>query len=122
MSKPVVPLISIRIPSVWGMTLLRNGRIKDDVISTHIPRRGDDHPGNQARLPHRISIHIQGLTIPAADKFQSTSPVGGMTPQYLIRFTDRWISIHIPRGGDDTCRLAGGSRWPDFNPHPPWGG
>ena len=42
MSKPVVPLISIRIPSVWGMTLLRNGRIKDNVISIHIPRRGDD--------------------------------------------------------------------------------
>lgn len=68
MSKPVVPLISIRapygatitivcpgfliaisirIPPVWGMTLLRNGRIKDDVISIHIPRGGDDSKGAQ---------------------------------------------------------------------------
>lgn len=47
MSKPVVPLISIRIPPCGGMTLLRNGRIKDDVISIHIPRGGDDSKGAQ---------------------------------------------------------------------------
>ncbi len=44
------------------MTLLRNGRIKDDVISIHIPRGG---------------MTIQEIKLDFRIVFQSTSPVGG---------------------------------------------
>ena len=57
------------------------------VISIHIPRGGDDLRAKPGILPHR--------------KFQSTSPVGGMTLAAALGLLKDEISIHIPRGGDD---------------------
>ena len=62
-------------------------------ISIHIPRVGDDANWILDKL--------------GSDKFQSTSPVWGMTKDYE-RFKEFLrISIHIPRVGDDLqkCQL-----------------
>ena len=90
------------------MTLLRNGRIKDNVISIHIPCGGMTEC-LQIPIPGRtISIHIPrgGMTIQEIKLdfrivFQSTSPVGGMTALETLNGVTKNISIHIPRGGDD---------------------
>ena len=59
----------------------------DDMISIHIPRVGDD-----------LSLGLDCLTFL---RFQSTSPVWGMTCERgALRRRDQ-ISIHIPRVGDD---------------------
>ena len=78
-------------------------------------------------------------------KFQSTSPVRGMTSVTEAAMWMRVISIHIPRAGDDRFFViiippvsaisihiprAGDDGWSatratraaDFNPHPPCGG
>ena len=91
------------------MTLLRNGRIKDNVISIHIPCGGMTEC-LQIPIPGRtISIHIPrgGMTIQEIKLdfrivFQSTSPVGGMTESGEVPEWLKGISIHIPRGGDDS--------------------
>ena len=61
------------------------------LISIHIPRVGDD---------------VIGITT-AGDggRFQSTSPVWGMTQNETVQTQHDRISIHIPRVGDDpvTC-------------------
>ena len=56
-------------------------------ISIHIPRVGDDHD----------DLHRRRGDL----RFQSTSPVWGMTLQPVVMSPTVAISIHIPRVGDD---------------------
>ena len=78
-------------------------------ISIHIPRGGDDMRQLAVDSDGRISIHIprggddkaEYQQVKIRYEFQSTSPVGGMTPMALASPVGTSISIHIPRGGDD---------------------
>ena len=79
-------------------------------ISIHIPRVGDDENMEKIKAQYiPISIHIprvgddeESIIEPLTDKkFQSTSPVWGMTTTAMIMFLSFCISIHIPRVGDD---------------------
>ena len=94
---------------VWGMTTHEESENQLGAISIHIPRVGDDvWIKSVNRLLAFISIHIPrvgddelwALRALLHGRFQSTSPVWGMTC---------WA--HTP---DD--------RADDFNPHPPCGG
>ena len=99
-------------------------------ISIHIPRVGDDA--------------WKWTITESSPRFQSTSPVWGMTCQDCRREYWTVISIHIPRVGDDDERPVRGADYAisihiprvgddedtmepfcsvcDFNPHPPCGG
>ena len=78
-------------------------------ISIHIPRVGDDADGLRDRRVSRISIHIPRVgddlhgvvSIRKKPRFQSTSPVWGMTSRTAAKSFPWFISIHIPRVGDD---------------------
>ena len=79
-------------------------------ISIHIPRGGDDlhvSVSNLCTITFQSTSPVGGMTfclyfyLCYLDLFQSTSPVGGMTYISNIIYTDAYISIHIPRGGDD---------------------
>ena len=52
-------------------------------------------------------------------KFQSTSPVRGTTLISACAFSPIFISIHVPREGDDIGRPLISARFSYFNPRPP---
>ena len=72
---------------VWGMTTLERIGDNDVGISIHIPRVGDDPSPPAEPVSQAISIHIPRvgddggphINQRADTKFQSTSPVWGMT-------------------------------------------
>ena len=66
------------------MELYERRRVR---ISIHIPRVGDDWEDVDREKEY--------------DRFQSTSPVWGMTIYFALIFFSVFISIHIPRVGDD---------------------
>ena len=86
----------------------KNGR-RDQKISIHIPRVGDDGDPMERRDEMAISIHIPRVGDDLAiwlrhnrrGEFQSTSPVWGMTYPCAKCEQTCNISIHIPRVGDD---------------------
>ena len=82
-----------------------NANVK--VISTHVPRAGDDR-----RLEEDIR---HGL------KFQPTSPVRETTKSFPPGLRDFFISTHVPRAGDDLVMLAVRFIILHFNPRPPCG-
>ena len=100
-------------------------------ISIHIPRVGDDRPDEVIHVAiNPISIHIPRVGDDVRFqrfrhirlRFQSTSPVWGMTEGQLRDCYAFAISIHIPRVGDDAALFELMLVDRDFNPHPPCGG
>ena len=79
--------ISIHIPRVGDDAPFLRHVVHKQAISIHIPRVGDDE---------KISVRLSKYR-----RFQSTSPVWGMTPVRMYRAEIFQISIHIPRVGDD---------------------
>ncbi len=58
----------------------------------------------------------------AGSLFQSTSPVRGTTFTASDFIIDFFISIHVPRAGDDACWQTPSTITTYFNPRPPCGG
>ena len=84
-----------------------SGKRFDVIISTHVPRAGDDVLDSTPKT--------------AAEIFQPTSPVRETTPVLTGFGVSVAISTHVPRAGDDGrwdmwCKCA-----KYFNPRPPCG-
>ena len=145
--------ISIHVPRV-GDDTLENISFKVKPISIHVPRVGDD----TIAFPRAVLSTIFQSTSPAwgttarsnfadsvVEQFQSTSPAWGTTMSLDGDGYDQFISIHVPRVGDDAACIVGNhyhykfqstspawgttaseaacrSCWYDFNPRPPRGG
>ena len=67
---------------------------------------------------------VRGTTLAAtlfrfSSGFQSTSPVRGTTYEALARGGSRYISIHVPREGDDITSIPTRNFVIYFNPRPP---
>ena len=52
-------------------------------------------------------------------EFQSTSPVRGTTSGQILLYFSSFISIHVPREGDDGGESHIARTVNDFNPRPP---
>ena len=85
-------------------------------ISIHVPREGDDpsppcctagEPQFQSTSPVRGTTTGRCASI-VLYKFQSTSPVRGTTGFNASFNQPVYISIHVPREGDDRARVAQG--------------
>ena len=102
----------------------------DREISIHIPRVGDDAGiVCDVAVPGRFqsTSPVWGMTAVVAyigkhRAFQSTSPVWGMTQVSFDRRAAPLISIHIPRVGDDADAKAAGDAIGKFqSTSPVWG-
>ena len=101
-------------------------------ISIHVPRAGDDPFCDRlCLLSYMLYFNPRppcggrqkiGKSFKTKHRFQSTSPVRGTTKKSLRYLVGDFISIHVPRAGDDYSLSSAFLGTGHFNPRPPCGG